>query len=142
MITSQEGINLIKQFEGYRSHAYQDSVGVWTIGYGHTIGVKSGDVITEVQAEAYLRSDLHKVENAINAVGLKMAQNQFDALVSLFFNVGTGYLKNFIPLLRADVNSLDIPAKIQKYVYAGGKVLQGLVNRRKAEAELYKKKSI
>ena len=142
MKISQEGLNLIKKFEGYRSAAYQDSVGVWTIGYGHTLGVKPGDTVTAIQAETYLRQDVKKVEDTLNATGVNMAQNQFDALVSLFYNVGTGYFSNFLPLLKQDVNSESIPAKIQKYVYAGGNVLKGLVNRRAAEAALYKKKSI
>lgn len=140
MKISDNGLNLIKKFEGLRLASYQDSVGVWTIGYGHTLNVKSGQVITKETAENYLRSDCVKVENAINSYNFKLNQNQFDALVSLFFNVGTGYLKNFVTLLKTNPDSDEVPAKINKYIYAGGGILSGLVARRKAEAELYKKK--
>lgn len=140
MKTSVSGINLIKGFEGFSEKAYQDSVGVWTIGYGHTKNVVPGSTVTSNQAEDLLRSDLQVVESALNKQGLKLNQNQFDALSSLFFNIGTGYLKNFLPDLKSNPDSSAIPARMLKYVYADGKVLSGLVKRREKESELYKKK--
>lgn len=140
MKISNTGLNLIKKYESLRLTAYKDSVGVWTIGYGHTLGVLPGMVITSSTADSYLRKDVELVENALNKYNFKLSQNQFDALVSLFFNVGTGNIKNFTTLLRSDPNSEQVPEKIKKYVYAGGKILNGLVRRRAEEAELYKKK--
>lgn len=141
MKTSSTGINLIKNFEGFRSKAYKDAVGVWTIGYGHTKGVREGQTVTEEQAIDLLREDVQYVENAINSHNLKLRQNQFDSLVSLFFNVGTGHLKNFLPDLKSDPDSIAVPERMKKYVYAGGKILPGLVRRREIEAEHYKKKA-
>ena len=92
MKTSQSGVNLIKGFEGKRLNAYDDGVGVWTIGYGtikypNGIRVKKGDTCTESQAESYLKNDLVKFENAINRlVKVPLNQNQFDALSSFTYN--------------------------------------------------------
>jgi GH24 family phage-related lysozyme (muramidase) len=141
MKTSAEGLNLIKGFEGFRSCAYQDSVGVWTIGYGHTRGVNEGMCIDRAQAENFLREDVKSVEDALNRENFNLRQNQFDALVSLFFNVGTGHLKNFKSDLANNPDSILIPNRMTKYVYAAGKILPGLVKRRNIEAELYKKKA-
>lgn len=139
MRISKGGLELIKSFEGFRSKAYQDSVGVWTIGYGHTRGVKPGMVVTREQAEMSLRFDVSHVEEYLNKHELSLKQNQFDALVSLFYNIGNGYLKNFLPDLKDNPDSDRIPNRILKYVYAGGKILHGLVKRRQLEANLYKK---
>ena len=91
MKTSQTGIDLIKQFEGCRLTAYRCSAGVPTIGYGHTAGVKMGQIITQAQAEAFLRDDLEKFERAVMKYDSKYHwnQNQFDALVSFAFNIGS-----------------------------------------------------
>lgn len=142
MKTSQNGINLIKKFEGVKLNAYQDSVGVWTIGYGHTSGVKKGQIITEKQAENFLKSDLEKVENQLKValpMGFALKQNQFDALVSFIFNLGIGRFKSstLCKKLQANANDSSIKTEFNKWVYAGGKVLSGLVSRRKAESELY-----
>ena len=84
--TSQAGIDLIKSFESCRLTAYQDSVGVWTIGYGHTNGVYKGMTITQAQADAFLREDLKTAENTVNSkVTYPITQNMFDALVSFTF---------------------------------------------------------
>lgn len=140
MITSNEGIKLIQQFEGLRLKAYQDSVGVWTIGYGHTLNVKPGDVITQTQAVEFLKQDIQHVEKALNKF-TGFNQHQFDALVSFFFNVGTGWItKGGFDKLFISQKWDEIPAKLAKYVYAGGQILQGLINRRRAEIEHFKKK--
>lgn len=137
--TSQTGINLIKSFESLQLKAYQDSVGVWTIGYGHTSGVYEGMTITELQAEAYLRSDLTTAENAVNTkVTYSIVQHQFDALVSFTFNVGTSNFGSSTLLKKLNAGDVSVAAdQFDVWIYAGGKVLNGLVNRRVAEKELF-----
>lgn len=137
MNISSTGLELIKKFEGCRLTAYQDSTGVWTIGYGHTSGVKSGQNITQAQAEAFLVTDCATAEKAVSSYDSTYGwnQNQFDALVSFTFNCGSGNLKT---LLNSGKRTIaEISAKITAYNKAGGKVLQGLVNRRAAEKELF-----
>ena len=137
MKTSQEGIKLIEEFEGCRLTAYQDVVGVWTIGYGHTKNVKKGQAITKEQAEHYLIQDLEKAEKNVNSFDhiYHWNQNQFDALVSFAFNIGS------INQLTANGtrNISVISEKILQYNKAGGKVVSGLTRRRKAEKLLFDK---
>lgn len=138
MMISDKGIALIKEFEGTRLKAYQDSVGVWTIGVGHTKGVNAGDIITQDQADAFLRADLEDAETAVQGLCPVTTQNQFDALTSFAFNLGTGALKG--STLRTKHNAGDYSgakAEFLRWVNAGGKKLDGLVRRRTAEAELY-----
>lgn len=135
MKTSQNGINLIKKFEGCRLKAYKCAAGVWTIGYGHTSGVKSTDTITEAQAEEYLKADLAKFEANVDKYNSKYGwnQNEFDALVSFAFNIGS------IDQLTANGtrSRVTIAEKMLCYNKAGGKVIDGLADRRKAERELF-----
>lgn len=135
MVTSQNGINLIKQFEGCRLTSYKDAVGVWTIGYGHTLRVCGGMTITQAQAEYYLKEDLVRFESAVMKYDSKYHwnQNQFDALVSFALNIGS------IDQLTANgTRSIsEISSKILLYDKAGGKKLSGLTRRRKAEKELF-----
>ena len=86
-------ISKLKEFEGLRLRAYKDSVGVWTIGYGHTRGVKAGQTITEKQAESLLRGDLLISEKYVNGLGFSFSQGQFDALVDFAYNLGTDSLR-------------------------------------------------
>ena len=139
MNISNKGIELIKQFEGCRLNAYQDSVGVWTIGYGHTEGVTEGMEISEHQAEIMLGSDLVKYANYINEyVTVSLNPNQFDALTSWVYNLGPGNLKSSTMLkVLNEGNYDDVPFQIKRWNKAGGKVLKGLVRRREAEAELF-----
>lgn len=89
MKTSENGLDLIKQFEGYRDTAYKCPAGVWTIGWGHTKGVKEGDRIDTARAEELLSSDLQVFEKAVNDADFpSLTQNQFDALVALTYNIG------------------------------------------------------
>ena len=137
MKTSSKGVSLIKSFEGCRLKAYKCPVGVWTIGYGHTAGVKEGDIITQEQADEYLRNDLAKYEKAVmNYDGIyHFNQNQFDALVSFTYNCGVGNLKN---LTQSGKRTLaQISAILLIYNKAGGVVLRGLQRRRAAEKELF-----
>ena len=139
MNTSPKGIALIKEFEGLRLKAYQCPGGVWTIGYGHTAGVKSGMVITEAQAEEYLKADLIAFERYLNGLGLALNQNQFDALVSFIYNVGTGNFSSSTLLRKVRANPQDnsIMDEFLRWVYSKGRVLPGLQRRRLDEMKLY-----
>lgn len=134
---SARGLSLIQQFEGIRLTAYRDSVGLWTIGYGHTSGVTEGQTITKAQADAFLKADCANAENAVNRYydRYRWNQNQFDALVSFTFNCGS---RNLRTLLNNGQRTIaEISAKIPAYNKAGGKILKGLVRRRAAEKELF-----
>lgn len=140
MKTSTVGIDLIKSFEGYRNKAYQDSVGVWTIGWGTTkvngVAVKSGMTCTETQATEWMKADLIKFENNVNKFSAyDWNQNEFDALVSFAYNIGS------IDQLTANGtrDKITIANKILEYNKAGGVVLSGLVRRRKEEQALFLK---
>ena len=139
MKTSPKGIALIKEFEGLRLKAYKCLGGVWTIGYGHTAGVKPGMVITEAQAEEYLKEDLFSCENAVNNQKLSINQNQFDALVSLIYNIGIGNFQKSTLLRKARINANDnsIMDEFLRWVYSKGRVLPGLQRRRLREMKLY-----
>ena len=142
MKTSKNGINLIKNYEGCRLTAYKCPAGVWTIGYGHTAGVKQGDKITQLQADTLLTIDLQKFENAVNkAVKKPITQNEFDALVSFAFNVGTGNFEKSTLLRLVNMGQFELAAKqFERWIYAGGKPLTGLKKRRLAEKTLFLKK--
>lgn len=135
MKTSREGINLIKQFEGCRLTAYRCPAGVWTIGYGHTEDVRQGDTITQAQADGMLKRDLAKYENKVEKYDAKYRwnQNEFDALVSFAYNIGS------IDRLTANGtrSRAVIAEKLLLYNKAGGKALAGLTRRRQAERELF-----
>jgi len=140
METSNEGISLIQKFEGCELEAYQCSAGVWTIGYGHTKDVVEGMTITKEQAEQMLVDELHEYENYINEyVTVALSQNQFDALVSWVYNLGPANLKasTMLKVLNSGKYE-DVPAQIKRWNKAGGKVLEGLIRRREAEACLFK----
>lgn len=135
MKTSIKGIELIKKFEGCRIEAYKCAAGVPTIGYGHTAGVKMGMKITQEQADQYLADDLEKYEEKVMKYYKQYiyTQNEFDALVSFCYNVGS------INQLTADgTRSKPVIAdKMLLYCKAGGKTLEGLKRRREAERELF-----
>lgn len=138
MKTSQTGIDLIKKFEGCRLDAYKCPSGKWTIGYGHTSGVAAGQKISPAQAEAYLRADLEKFEKLVAKYDntYNWTQNEFDAMVSFAYNTGS--------IDKLTVNGkrtkAEVSEKILLYVKdKNGNVLRGLVNRRKAEQELFLK---
>lgn len=137
--TSQAGIDLIKSFESCRLTAYQDSVGVWTIGYGHTSGVYAGMTITQAQADTFLRQDLATAENAVNSkVTISITQNMFDALVSLTFNIGSGKFGTSTLLKKLNQGDINGAAdEFDRWIYAGEQVLAGLVRRRAAEKAMF-----
>lgn len=135
MKTSQEGIELIKRFEGCRLKAYKalESEPYYTIGYGHYgPDVLPGSCITQEQATEYLKADLAKFEKHVDAAG-KWGQHQFDALVSFTYNCGPGNLKKLV----RNRTKAQIADAILLYCKAGGLVLQGLVRRRKAERGIF-----
>ncbi|WP_275677139.1 glycoside hydrolase family protein [Neobacillus drentensis] len=135
MKISQTGIKLIQQFEGCLLVGYKDAVGVPTIGWGHTGGVVVGQRITQAKADELLKQDLKRFEDAVNKLGLKLNQNQFDALVSFAYNVGPGNLKKLV-----EGRSLNqVADNICLYCKAGGQTLNGLVKRRNAEKALFLK---
>lgn len=137
---SQKGIDLIKEFEGFRSKAYRCPAGVWTIGYGHTAGVKPGMTITREQGEAMLRKDLKIYErHTSEALGnAKTSQGQWDALVSFCYNAGPGNLKKSSMLRLHKQGKVKAAAQaFMAWTKGGGRVLPGLVRRRKAEKALY-----
>ena len=139
MNTSPKGIALIKEFEGLRLKAYKCPGAVWTIGYGHTAGVKPGMVISEAQAEEYLKADLISFERYLNGLGLALNQNQFDALISLIYNIGIGNFQKSTLLRKARINANDnsIMDEFLRWVYSKGRVLPGLQRRRLREMKLY-----
>lgn len=139
MVVDEEGYNLIKQFEGLRLNAYRCSAGKWTIGYGHTKGVKKGMYISEAVATHFLIEDVQRVEPVINSYDgiYHWTQNEFDALASFAFNCGIGNLKKL--LKYGQRTKSQIADAILLYNKANGRVLRGLVRRRKAERELFVK---
>ena len=142
MITSEEGASLIKKFEGCKLEAYQCAAGVWTIGYGHTKEVSEGDVISQFEAEDLLTYDLQEFEAyVLDYVSVPLKQNEFDALVSWTFNLGSGNLRSSTLLKKLnDHKYKEVPTEIRRWNKAAGKVLDGLVRRREAESLLFQGK--
>lgn len=134
MKISETGLNLIKQFEGCRLTAYKCSAGVWTIGWGHTGDVYQGQTITQEKADALLVSDMATYEAKVNKYSsYDWNQNEFDALVSFAYNVGSIY-----QLTANGTRSKNVIAeKMLLYNKAAGTALAGLTRRRKAERELF-----
>jgi len=142
MNISQEGISLIKKFEGCELEAYKCAAGVWTIGYGHTKDVKENDVITKEEAESMLVHELQEYCNDVDiAVKVDLKQNEFDALVSWTYNLGPTNL-NSSTMLRVlnEGKHDDVPTQIKRWNKAGGEVLKGLIRRRNAEALMFEGK--
>ena len=142
MQISQKGVNLIKHFEGCRLEAYLCPAGIWTIGYGHTLDVKEGDRVDQEAAEAFLIEDLEEFEDHVQRlVEVDLSQDQFDALVSWTFNLGYGNLAQSTLLAKLNDGLYDeVPEQIKRWTRAGGRVLDGLVKRRNAEALLWEGK--
>ena len=170
MEINEKGLNLIKSFEGLKLEAYLCPAGVWTIGYGHTKGVKKGMKITKEKADELLMEDLQEFQNGVeklispiklkdnqfskvvsfvfnlgsknlknSTLPIKLTDNQFSALVSFTFNLGLTNLKNSTLLKKVNQNPNDetIRNEFMRWIYAGGKPLEGLKRRRKHEADLY-----
>lgn len=138
-IHSPQCVTLVASFEGCVLHAYLDQRNIPTIGYGHTGNVIMGDVCNEAKAQAWLSEDLEVADGAVNrAIRVPLTQNQFDALVSLCFNIGSG---NFATstLVRV-LNSGSIQAAADQFLvwdHTNGQVNQGLTRRRIAERKMF-----
>ncbi len=145
MTTGKNGILIIEEFEGFRAKAYKDAVGLPTIGYGTLIDSAEEkhlltETITKEQAEVLLRKELAMIEKKFTImVTSKVNQNQYDALVSFAYNLGINNLKSSTLLKKVNANPADATIRVEfnKWTHAGGKVLEGLVRRRKAEGDLY-----
>ena len=139
MTTSNQGKNLIKEFEGLRLDAYRCPAGISTIGWGHTKGVKLGQHITVQQAEDMLVEDIAPIERLLNGLKINFRQEQFDALVSWIFNFGEGKFKGSTMYKRIIANAKDeeITDQLVKWINAAGRPLLGLMKRRVAEANLF-----
>lgn len=132
-------IAAIKKFEACALTAYQDSVGVWTIGYGHTAGVKRGDKITQYQADQFLKEDLAKFEAVANKCKRLSTQGKYDAVLDFIYNCGpanfnASTLKKYI---ESGKKTWEIQEQFLRWVNAGGKKLGGLVTRRIWEANRF-----
>lgn len=136
---NEAGLNLIKEFEGCDLEAYRDSVGVPTIGYGHTAGVQMGQVITQEQATEFLQEDLKQAAaDVARIVKPQLTPNQFAALVSIVFNVGPGAIEG--TRFGAALNASEWQTAADLFLefdHAGGRVLPGLLRRRQAERTLF-----
>ena len=140
---TQDGLDLIKHFEGFEPEVYLDAAGYPTIGYGHLIRKEEGDMykygITEAAAEALLAKDVWSAERAVlRLIKVPLSDGQFDALVSFTFNLGSGALQR--STLRRKVNREEhgaVPREFRRWVWAGGRKLRGLIRRRNAETMLY-----
>lgn len=139
---SAEGIKFIAKHEGFRANAYPDPGSKdgtpWTIGYGHTKGVKKGDKVTRAEAERLLKQDIAWAEREVNKLNADLNQSQYDALVSFTFNVGAAGARRSSAFREAKRGRHDlVPGKLMLWIKNDGKVMQGLINRRTAEAKLY-----
>lgn len=144
MRMTQEGLDLIKSFEGFSATWYKCPAGIWTIGYGHTEAAgppkyEPQRKISRDEGENILRSDLAKYEQAvIDAVTVKLTDEQYSALVSFCYNVGPNAFRKSSVLKAVNSGRHDlVPARLALFTKGGGKVLKGLVRRRQAEGELY-----
>lgn len=144
MRISENGIEFIRQLEGEKLTAYPDIVGIWTIGVGHTgfvdgKPVARGMAITKEKSKELLTADLKRFESAVNdAVKVTITQNQFDALVSLAFNIGEGAFAR--STLVNKLNAGDKKGAAEQFLVwknAGGRVSQGLLNRRQKEKAMF-----
>ena len=137
--TSPKGIELIKEFEGFRSNAYLCPSGVWTIGYGHTATVKPGMRITREQGEQLLVKDLQRFEAVVNQkVKVPLTQAQFDALVSFTYNIGGRAFSNSTLLKYLNKKAYDRAAnELHRWVNGSTGRLEGLIRRRQAEYKLF-----
>ena len=136
---NDEGVALIRQWEGCKLTAYLCPAGVWTIGYGHTATAREGMTITEAEAERLLRQDLALFEAEVaRAVDVDLTDNQFAALVSWSYNIGVGAMRRSSLIRRLNAGEYDaVPGELARWNKVKGRVVKGLSNRRAAEAGLW-----
>lgn len=135
---NKAGVDLLKHFEGCKLETYRDSIGVYTIGYGHTEGVHSLMVWTQEQADKQLEADIERFEAGVRGL-LKtpVTENQLAALVCFAFNVGLGNFKRSTLLNCINKGNYNVGSEFLRWDKAGGRVLAGLTKRRQAEAALF-----
>lgn len=157
MELSENGITFLKDVEGFKNHLYRDAAGLPTIGVGHLltkselnwgrividgvkVKLKGGEILSDAQVDALLKQDAAKAVAAVNAaVTVPLAQHQFDALVSFAFNVGIGAFETSTLLKLLNQGSMEAAAgQFLHWVMAGGRIVQGLVNRRNRERKLFR----
>lgn len=144
MKLSGRGTRFVADFEGFRAHAYRDAVGVWTIGYGHTSGVRPGMSVTRGEALRLLQHDAHTAANAVRRhVRVPINQYEFDALVSLTYNIGVGGFASST-VLRELNRGHRYRAGLAFLMWnkGGGRVLLGLSRRRRAERGMFRGKGV
>lgn len=137
MKVSDDLLHALKRFEGFRVKAYRCPAGVWTCGYGHTRGVTARTVCNEAKAMEWLRKDLEPIESFLSAIPeVCKSQGRFDACADFCFNLGTGAFKGstLFKLIQKKASESAIQAEFLKWVYAGGRPLEGLKTRRRWEA--------
>jgi len=141
-------LNTIQQFEGLKLKAYKDSVGIWTIGFGNIFNldtgkpIKQGDVITQETADRWLKIEVDNLQAKMRKViTVPLNDNQWSALTSLVYNIGFGAFKRstLLRLLNAGASKEEVAKQFLRWNRAGGKEIQGLTNRRKAEYNLFLK---
>lgn len=137
MRASEVLIEAIKGFEGFRAEAYKCPAGVWTIGYGHTGGVKKGQRVSQARAVELLRADLRSAEESVSRLGVARTQGQFDALVDITYNCGDMSGSTLVRKIREGAGKDEITKEFMRWVHSGGKVLSGLIKRRAWDAERY-----
>lgn len=140
MKVSDDMLHALKRFEGYRAKAYRCPAGVWTCGYGHTKGVTARTTCNETKALAWLKSDLEPIENFLSAIPeVCKTQGRFDACADFCFNLGTGAFRGstLFKLIQKKASESAIQVEFLKWVYAGGRPLEGLKTRRRWEASRY-----
>ena len=139
MKISEDGLELIKKFEGCETCAYQDSVGVWTIGFGHTKGVEEGQTCSIEDAESMLADEMDEYEGYINnMVKVELQQHEFDSLVAWVYNLGPTNLGESTMLKVLNGGQFDrVPDEMNRWTRAGGEILEGLVRRRQAESLMF-----
>ncbi|MCA3555315.1 lysozyme [Aestuariivirga sp.] len=144
MQVTDEGLALIRRFEGFRANAYRCPAGVWTIGYGHTSqagppAVKPGMQLGEEEADRILKDDVRRFADEVGALlAREVSGAQFSALVSFAYNVGIPAFRSSSVLRAVNAGRFhDVPARLRLWVKGGGRVLPGLERRRAAEAELF-----
>lgn len=136
---NQAGLELIKEFEGLRLTAYQCSANKWTLGYGHTKGVKEGQTISLAQANAYLLDDIQDAQKAVSdLVKVTLTENEYAALVSFVFNLGRGSFEKSTMLKLLNRGMYDtVPPQLMRWTKVNGEDVAGLKRRRAAEAKLW-----
>ncbi len=130
-------IEAIKGFEGFRAEAYKCPAGVWTIGYGHTGGVKKGQRVSPARAEVLLLADLRSAEESVSKLGVARTQGQYDALVDITYNCGDMSKSTLVRKIREGAGKDEITKEFMRWVHSDGKVLPGLIKRRAWDADRF-----